>query len=451
MKCEHPNRFNGVLVPCGRCVACRSTYSENIVARLLTEEELIKEGGLYMTGTLNDEALPPDLSLDNTLPGVYIRRCQAVFRKHHLRPHFKYLAAGEYGEQKERPHYHFIVIGIEPTEENIKVFRNTWENHTHGSFIQIRPLWTDNPLAGISYVASYVAKSSPKWKVLPGETVAQFYKRVGRRPEFLTWSKGLGKTWLHKNLDKVLQLGYLKLGPYQFALPRYYMKEIKKVVSLEQYKLLLSKHKRYLEGLCAQRSEDTSVFVKDLFSVNTDTLAEALYEYRNLEKVYKDIFNEEWKFFLKLQKTDNDHLQPLPANFKYNFYSKTKQICLFTIDKAIGKRDYLVALGPLLKDRFYGFNGCTYPELFIFLVDKLKLLVGNFTGGVDFISKVFYRFAASESCRNFTHLITSQYVVDNIMRWNRVQKQVQEVFKDRCIQSAKNKRRFLELKYNKKL
>lgn len=101
----------------------------------------------FITLTYRNEDLPEHFSLRKTDFQKYMKR----FRKHWTGK-VKYYACGEYGENRNRPHYHVIIFGIDPEEYKLlQERRNIWPfGTTHiGHCVQAE---------ACAYVAKYVQK-----------------------------------------------------------------------------------------------------------------------------------------------------------------------------------------------------------------------------------------------------------------------------------------------------
>lgn len=440
MRCEKPKRVNGTIVPCGRCVACRKDRSNELEARFLSELNLLLEGGLFITLTYNPEVCPVGMCLDKAAPGTYMNRLAVDFRRRGIIPHWKYVATGEYGKRTDRPHYHIVVIGITPTPEVIRIFEENWKRFNKDSFVYIKPLWQGKrAIAGIKYVTGYITKTNPKWQLQPEETLLQFRARTGRTPEFSTMSKGFGLNYLKSNVPKIVSLGYLRFGPFKFALPRYYLKKLKELVGPADYATLLEKHYKYLDSLCEKRPEKLTKVRQELHKIDIQKMVDVLIKYREAEFFFKSIFDEEWdiaKYKFQPQK--------IPKNAKYYFFTRIKMLCFRDVDRVLGKKaikgsDRITnsaAIGLTFTDLDKQFNGLGYPGLLL---------------STDFVEKVFNRFVTSKAAYDFFFYFSDMEKIEHVLRWNFVIRQTKEAFLDECVQSAKNLRRQLEIKYNMKL
>lgn len=158
MKCKYPvlneKKLDGTRFSyqhrCGRCLPCNIQRRKEWTARMMLET--IKHRDLtFVTLTYDDDHVPISLSPVDAVPLGNLRKSdlQDYFkrlRKAGLR--FRYYACGEYGENTERPHYHAILFGVSPFDEELLI-----EKWPHGH-VQVREFTPQR--AG--YVASYTSK-----------------------------------------------------------------------------------------------------------------------------------------------------------------------------------------------------------------------------------------------------------------------------------------------------
>lgn len=191
-----------VTVPCGKCYYCKMKRVSDWRLRM-EEEQKRSSSTLFVTLTYDSKSLPPD--------GVSVRELQLYFKRLRKRidvlmgvdaPKIKYYAIGDYGELRQRPHYHFILFNF--PVEIIDEIVNCWGKglvdcqHVHG--------------AAPTYVVGYILDkpSAP----------------AGLNPVFSVSSTALGlnyiermKKWHDNDIDKF----YYPLPDGQKAsLPRYY-------------------------------------------------------------------------------------------------------------------------------------------------------------------------------------------------------------------------------------
>lgn len=241
---ENVKEFERIPVPCGKCVDCRKRRVDSWVFRLL-QEDRVSRSSHFITLTYNTLALP--LS-DRGLPTLRKADLQAFFKR--LRKNtgiqdIKYYAAGEYGTETNRPHYHAIVFNC-------------------GTAASYQDAWALTKAGRNGYLARYNKGLSPKdWKdpipdiqdqekcilgnvhvgQVTGNSIAytckyidktqgiQYNDKDDRQVEFSLMSKGLGDSYLtpeiiayHKaNLDQLYVTGP---GGYKVPMPKYYRDKI---------------------------------------------------------------------------------------------------------------------------------------------------------------------------------------------------------------------------------
>lgn len=193
IKFARPGAFEDlpITIACGRCWGCRLERSRQWSVRCIHESKS-HEQNCFLTLTYSDEALPKDLSLDVEHWQKFAKRLRKKLGK------FRFLHCGEYGTEKERPHYHAIIFGMDFTED-----RKPHTRTKHGDILYTSE--TLNKIWGHGYIligdltpesAAYVARYNMKKK--HGEDAEKHYK--GRKPEYITMSRnpGLGANWIKK-------------------------------------------------------------------------------------------------------------------------------------------------------------------------------------------------------------------------------------------------------------
>jgi hypothetical protein len=247
------------MVPCAKCESCRLDYARQWATRV-THEMQTSKLGCFLTLTIADEHMlkegiwtktgdyiPPYSVHRRTLQKFFKRlrkaialdvpnpetgRTQKVYQK------FRYLACGEYGTNRGRPHYHAAIMGYDFPD---KIF---WRKTPRGHYVHrsklLEKLWPygyaevgELTYSSAAYIARYTTKKSkdPKdYEVATGydpETGEILFETVEK--EFLTMSKGIGLDWWLKynpDTDKdYVIVDYDKTHP----IPRYYDKQREKL------------------------------------------------------------------------------------------------------------------------------------------------------------------------------------------------------------------------------
>lgn len=112
------------LIPCGRCDGCRLKYSQSWAARCMMELH-DHDSAYFVTLTYNDQFIPRAWYIDRedgqehlslTLRKrdfqLFMKRLRFAFPNDSIR----FFAAGEYGDNTWRPHYHAIIFGLHLTD-----------------------------------------------------------------------------------------------------------------------------------------------------------------------------------------------------------------------------------------------------------------------------------------------------------------------------------------------
>lgn len=156
-----------LVVPCGRCNECRMHKQDNWFVRLYSEWLFCKETGgdaFFLTTTYNEGNLPrctrykiPCFSRSHVQN--FFKRVRKHISDNNLGIDFRYFVTCEYGDEKHRPHYHFVIYTYKPTDMNalIRLFQSKWH---HGiSYTSDINNGTIVDARGLSYVSKYTSKN----------------------------------------------------------------------------------------------------------------------------------------------------------------------------------------------------------------------------------------------------------------------------------------------------
>lgn len=159
----------------------------------------------FVTLTYDDDHLPlledgsPTLERPDLVK--YIKRLRRDFEPIRI----KYFAAGEYGENTDRPHYHAILFGVGADDKRID--ENWLMGFTYSGTVTYQ---------SARYVASYL------YKKYDGMLAEQVYGQ--RTIPFALQSKGLGKKWVVNNEKYIRDNEYITINGSAMPIPRYYRK-----------------------------------------------------------------------------------------------------------------------------------------------------------------------------------------------------------------------------------
>lgn len=245
------DRIPGLLplyVGCKKCIGCRLEYSRQWAVRSVHEAQF-HEDNWFFTLTFNEKFIPKDLSLDTkTIQGFWKR-----LRKARPSEKFKYYAAGEYGDEKNRPHYHASVFGLSlpdlystfKSSEGYQMFSSTAIERAWSDFgdvfgnVYIAPLTFETA----AYTARYIVKK------ITGKKSKEHYDALGVIPERSWISKGLGKEWYETYADETYRDGYIVSRGVPAGIPQTYSRWLKRDDPAKHDRFLKSIEKSYDEQL----------------------------------------------------------------------------------------------------------------------------------------------------------------------------------------------------------
>lgn len=142
-----------IVVPCGTCPACRSTYVQDWVTRCLEEMKSNKYRCYFLTLTYNEQNLAHYIeSFGNLVKDTDVTLFLKRLRKRLDKKSIKYFYTSEQGEVNGRLHFHMLLFGIRfPTKQDaVKCFETTWKN----GFVHVGNVTEKS----IKYVINYINK-----------------------------------------------------------------------------------------------------------------------------------------------------------------------------------------------------------------------------------------------------------------------------------------------------
>lgn len=228
---------DSIQIPCGRCIDCRLNQSRQWATRMMLEAEY-HMSNYFVTLTYDPVHVPLSSFLDyetgEVLPSQTLRKTdlQAFFKRLRRRQEYyhdnqiRYYAAGEYGDETHRPHYHAIIFGLVLDDlEPLKKSRLGYQYYRSKTLEAVWPYgmvtvgvvsWQD-----CAYVARYCTKK------LGGDYKA-FYETFGLEPEFAIMSRkpGIGNQYFQDHADEIYKMDeiFLRLtdGGKKVKPPHYY-------------------------------------------------------------------------------------------------------------------------------------------------------------------------------------------------------------------------------------
>lgn len=237
----HQNKY--ITVPCGWCLNCR-VDKRNFLEDCCNYEFNNFGCGAFVTFTYDDNHIPmvtspidfkirPTLRRDDVKKFLYRLRSKIRYSGINTKlcnPKFKMLYVGEYGDEFQRPHYHFLFFGLDFMACE-KLFYDSWQL----GLIDSLPIKD----GCFRYVLKYLDKQ------LHGDYKKQIYDDNNVESPFSYHSINFGKGLFTKQIDYIEKNNYsYKVGAFARPLPNYYKKQLLGF-SHKQYSKLADMAKNY--------------------------------------------------------------------------------------------------------------------------------------------------------------------------------------------------------------
>lgn len=199
-------------LPCGKCHDCLSRRISGWSFRLLKHGQT-SQSAHFVTLTYNTDHVPLTknglMSLDKTDLQKFFKRLRKL-NKNKL----SYYAVGEYGTNKQRPHYHAIIFNANPL-----TYERAWSLNN----IKIGDIHLgDVSEASIGYTLKYICKPSQIPK----------HRNDDRKKEFSLMSKKLGASYLTPQMvqyhhNDMLNRMFIPISDgKKIAMPKYFKLKI---------------------------------------------------------------------------------------------------------------------------------------------------------------------------------------------------------------------------------
>lgn len=225
-------------IRCGQCMECRLAYSREWAIRI-THEQQMHDRSCFLTLTYDDAHLPRY--------GQLLKRDLQLFFKR-LRDRvgpFRYVACGEYGELRRRPHFHAAIFGLDFADDRIDYGEGIRGDKIYVS-ATLASIWAQSvfPLGhsigsltfeSAAYISRYITKrvSGIGASPLPLACDPDTGEMVMPNPEFLLMSKGIGKSWFREYFmtDVFPHARVITSQGTPAPVPRYYKEMLKELGS----------------------------------------------------------------------------------------------------------------------------------------------------------------------------------------------------------------------------
>ena len=233
---------NAQLIPCGHCAGCKLTKRSSWANRM--EMELpYHENAWFLTITYNDENIPyrgtwdtytGELIIENySLKYDDIQKFWKNLRRyieyHKLGDSKKmmYYAAGEYGGETHRPHYHAIVYDLPIKKDDLKEYKRK-QGAIYYNCKWIEKIWNKGYVVlspatwnAMSYTAGYTTKK------IYGKEGKEFYENLGITPEdcWMSTKPAIGAQYYYDHAAEIYDKDQIMLKNGKICKPpRYFDK-----------------------------------------------------------------------------------------------------------------------------------------------------------------------------------------------------------------------------------
>lgn len=244
-------------VPCGKCIGCKLEKSRQWAMRAAHEASLYEDNS-YITLTFNEKHYPKDHSVHKKTFQDFMKRYRKEIRKHDPNRKIRYLACGEYGASKRRPHYHAIIFNWRDPKEYLWTIKRGFPLYRSPV---LEKAWQfghsivgDVTFESAAYVARYVTKK------ITGDKADKEYELLDREtgeiiriePEFALMSRGdketrgIGFRWYQKYKQDT-EKEYITINGMKVAIPDYYQRIMQEEEKERYEKLKLNKVKNALK------------------------------------------------------------------------------------------------------------------------------------------------------------------------------------------------------------
>lgn len=227
-------------IPCGNCIGCRLDYSKQWAMRCMLEAK-DHEFNEFITLTYDEEHVPKAQGVTNFETGEvgevktldfddlqkFMKRLRIEFERKYGVTDIRFYACGEYGEKKERPHFHIICFNCPlPDKKLEKVSRKGSKQYSSEFLTKIwgKGLVRTSPVnfETCAYVARYVMKKTK------GKEAVELFEDTGRKNENVRMSRrpGIARKYFDENKGKIYECDEIwiknKYGAIPMKPPKYY-------------------------------------------------------------------------------------------------------------------------------------------------------------------------------------------------------------------------------------
>lgn len=222
-------------VACGQCIGCRKQRAQDWAIRC-AHEMMLYEQNCFITLTY---AYEPELGslVKKDFQDFMKRLRQTLWRKYNKK--ISYYMCGEYGSDKERPHYHAIIFGHDFSDDREPFFMSKGQQVYKSSTLQ--KAWDlghvsvmDATIGTAAYVSKYITKKHTGQEAVESYAAdidAETGELLFKLPEYnnMSLKPAIGLRWLKRYYSTELQKGFLTHDGTKFRIPKYYKQQLEKI------------------------------------------------------------------------------------------------------------------------------------------------------------------------------------------------------------------------------
>lgn len=298
-------------IPCGKCIECRLAYSRQWADRCLLEMKQ-HDKSYFVTFTYNNEHLRKSEFVDkstgvvNSIPTLMKRDFQlmmkrlrkdykAYLEKNHLDEYLsdkiRFFAAGEYGDQTHRPHYHAIIFGLHLFDLEFYMNSKLGFPYYKSQFMQY--VWSERDSNVVDLMdfkkckdarrqIGYVVIAPATWetcaytaryilKKQKGKD-AEIYENLGIEPEFSLMSRkpGIGRDYFDQRGLDMFEYDFVSIDTPEGGkkiYPNRYFKKLFQQMDEDQFEIYRNRMEENNKDLKNIKLESTSMRYLDMLQV----------------------------------------------------------------------------------------------------------------------------------------------------------------------------------------
>lgn len=208
-----------IQVPCGQCMLCRLEHARQWAVRI-THEATLHDANSFLTLTYNEENLPENGSLRYEDLQKFWKRLRKKIGK------VRYYAVGEYGDERQRPHYHACLFGHAFTDQRIILRQKPHLLWTNKMLEELWGLGTVSVGAltfeTAQYTAAYVTKKLNKRKYVWVNEETGELQELEQPKAFMSLRPAIGRQWLDDFGNGTYAQDHVVIGGRAQKPPKYY-------------------------------------------------------------------------------------------------------------------------------------------------------------------------------------------------------------------------------------